>query len=69
MSGPDSHDTPLPPLDDPWEPLDPYRAEQRLERRRRLHGMKPRSDLEILTDAALREFRVGDGDRVFKGLG
>ncbi len=59
-----------PPLDDPWEPMDVYRAEQRLERRRRLHGLPPRSEREVLDAAARRQPQFGgNGDkRTFRGL-
>lgn len=49
-------------LDDPWEPMDPYRAERRLERRRRAAGLKPRSEAEILDAACRREPRFGSAD-------
>ena len=54
---------------DEWDPMDPYRAEQRRERRRRKAGLAPRTDREILHDSELQKMSFGStGDkRVFKG--
>lgn len=60
--------TPKPPLHDPWDPMDPYRAEQRLERRRRLNGLRPRTEREILIAVDGQELRFGaeGNNRTFK---